>query len=209
MCARVRACRREAGKPVSFLSLFIPPGSCVIKSDPAGWLTVSPWHCPEGGDEGVGKYRSQSLLWHCPQPPSLLLPPSRGLTISSPPGRKQNIPPATTWPLLFSRVLISVPGRHSRDALGSTSQEETHKNSDGCSQTTAKISTPRGKNVWPVSPKRLCVPVCSLAGCGGQEPPPLTRAAPSLCHLSHCPGLSGATRRAGAQLAQSWAELGD
>ena len=132
MCACVRACRREAGKLVSFPSLFIPPGSCVIKSDPAGWLSVSPWHCPEGGDEGVGKYRSQSLLWHCPQPPSLLLPPSRGLTISSPPGRKQNIPPSTTWPLLFSRVLISVPGRHSRDALGSPSQGETHKNSNGC-----------------------------------------------------------------------------
>ena len=33
--------------------------------------------------------------------PSLLLPPPRGLTISSPPGRRQNVPSATTWPLLF------------------------------------------------------------------------------------------------------------
>lgn len=164
-CVCMRACvrpyRREAGKLVSFLSLFIPPGSCVIKSDPASWPAVSPWHCPGGGDEGVAKYRSQSLLWHCPQPS----PPSIQGSHHLQPTREETERPSS---------------HHLATALPSHPLY---------SQTTAKKKyTPWEECLASQFRKAAGVPVLFPGRLGGQEPPlsprlPLPPAAWSLCPI--------------------------
>lgn len=92
---------------------------------------ASPPCCPQAGTKGWGG-TGPPLRLHVPDLPlSLSLHPRPSPL--RPTGRKQNVPAATTWPLLFPRVLFLSPEGRPRVHRDGPSQGKTRKYSNECS----------------------------------------------------------------------------